>query len=859
MKKLLLLLVLLPAYMLGADNDIINCTVDYTNSNGTVRSSKIYFKVISEVNKTVELSRYLRYSSSITTSPAIPSDAKKITIPQEFEYNSVTYTVIGIGKQALMDCSKLAEITLPESIKYLDEQAFYRSYALKTIVLPRGIEEIRKNCFESSYLSEITLPDALTTIGEGAFSSCKILSISIPNGVECIAKNTFSDNSKLQNVYIGSGCKEIAGDAFSGCTSISISISESNPYFSINENVLYNYDKTEIISYLPSKTDEDFVVPNTVTKLGFHSFNNSNLKTITISSNVNDISGNPLFGCPSLEMIEVADNNNTYASLDGVLFTKDLTKLIFYPYNKNDLTSYIIPSSVTEIGTEAFTSPNNYTSNPRNITTITFPESIKVIGDRAFNLFAALKTDINLPNIISIGKEAFYLCSNISNVSLGTSIQEIGDSAFYQCSNLKTVQLGDNLKRIGNDAFYNCKALTSITIPDNVESIGERAFYDCAELSSLVLGQKLKKIEINTFAYCKKLTTVIIPDNIEEIGAAAFSNCSGLVNLHLGDNVKYIRGDAFTYCGLSEVIIPNSVLSIDNMAFFENENLKTIVLGENVSSIGDRALFSYEPKYRYTIYSKNPTPPVADNSNFMGFNKDGDPRSHINKLYVPLGSEAQYLEAPAFGWSTPNTTGSFIVMKHNEATLTLPFNADFSEVKGMDSDFHLTASDNLKAYQFKHYDTGSDVIHSSLIKGVIPSSTGLLVTGTEGAYYCLDKSTNSPTTDFSSNKLVGVLERTNMDDMVASSANRYYIFVNGKFCVCSGGNLAAYKAYLDLGENANAKDIRISWIDEETNSIESVTEGKDNDSWISVQGIKMNKRPAKSGIYIHNNKKVYIK
>ena len=364
---------------------------------------------------------------------------------------------------------------------------------------------------------------------------------------------------------------------------------------------------------------------------------------------------------------------------------------------------------------------------------------------------------------------------------------------------------------------------------------------------------------MNTFVQCYKLTSVIIPDNIEEIGSAAFSNCSGLANLHLGKNVKYIRGSAFTYCGLSEVIIPNSVLSIDNMAFFENEDLKTIVLGENVSSIGDRAFFSYEPKYRYTIYSKNPTPPVADNSNFMGFNKDGDPRSHINKLYVPLGTEDQYLEAPGFSWSTSRTTGSFIVMKHNEATLTLPFNADFSEVKGVDSDFHLTASDNLKAYQFKHYDTGSDVIHSSLIKGVIPSFTGLLVTGTEGAYYCLDKSTDSPTTDFSSNKLVGVLEITNMDDMVASSANRYYIFVNGKFCVCSGGNLAAYKAYLDLGENANAKDIRISWIDDETNSIESVTESQDSDNWISIQGIKMNKMPRESGIYIHNNKKVYIK
>ena len=858
MKKLLFFLVFLPAYLYGADNDIINCTVEYTNTNGTVRNSKIYFKVISEVNKTVELSRYY-YNNNITTSPAIPSDAKKITIPQEFEYNATIYTVVGIGKQAFMGCTSLTELSLPESLKYLGESAFFNCYKLKSLALPNGVEEIRKECFKSTALSEITLSDALTTIGEGAFTGCGIINISLPNGIEVIPQKAFFDCSKLQDIYIGSGCKEIAGDAFSGCTSISITISESNPYFSIQENVLFNKDKTEIISYLSSNIAEEYFVPNTVTKLGLNSFNNPKLKTITISSNVNDISGNPFSGCPSIERIEVSNENNSYVSVDGILFTKDMKKLVFYPFFKNDLTAYDIPSSVTEIETEAFTSPYTYTYNSRKLNTITFPESITVIGDKAFNLFSELNTDINLPNIVSIGKEAFHLCSSITNVSLGTSLKEIGDSAFCDCRKLQTVQLGENLKQIGNDAFYNCKALTSITIPDNVESIGERAFSGCSELSSLVLGKKLKKIEVNTFAQCKKLTSVIIPDNIEEIGGAAFSNCSGLVNLHIGDNVKYIRGDAFTYCGLSEVIIPNSVLSIDNMAFFENENLKTIVLGENVSSIGDRAFLSYEPKYRYTIYSKNPTPPVADNSNFMGFNKDGDPRSHINKLYVPLGSEAQYLEAPAFGWSTPNTTGSFIVMKHNEATLTLPFNADFSEVKGMDSDFHLTASDNLKAYQFKHYDKGSDVIHSSLIKGVIPSSTGLLITGTEGAYYCLDKSTDSPTTDFSSNKLVGVLERTNMDDMVASSANRYYIFVNGKFCVCSGGNLAAYKAYLDLGENANAKDIRISWIDEETNSIESVTEGKDNDSWISVQGIKMNKRPAKSGIYIHNNKKVYIK
>jgi hypothetical protein len=135
--------------------------------------------------------------------------------------------------------------------------------------------------------------------------------------------------------------------------------------------------------------------------------------------------------CRSLTSIDVAPNNENYASIDGVLFSKDKTILIKYPEGK-DATSYTIPESVT-----------------------------------------------------TIGVDAFYGCSDLISVTIPDGVTSIGDAAFLECLSLTSVTIPESVTEIGDAAFADCGSLTSITLPESVTSIGDAAFFACTGFTSI--------------------------------------------------------------------------------------------------------------------------------------------------------------------------------------------------------------------------------------------------------------------------------------------------------------------------------------------------------------------------------------
>ena len=88
--------------------------------------------------------------------------------------------------------------------------------------------------------------------------------------------------------------------------------------------------------------------------------------------------------------------------------------------------------------------------------------------------------------VTSIGDQAFYLCSALTNIEMPDSVTSIGDGAFAECSSLTSIELPDSVTSIGNDAFFGCSALTNIELPDSVTSIGNRAFEYCDNLTITV-------------------------------------------------------------------------------------------------------------------------------------------------------------------------------------------------------------------------------------------------------------------------------------------------------------------------------------------------------------------------------------
>ena len=167
-------------------------------------------------------------------------------------------------------------------------------------------------------------------------------------------------------------------------------------------------------------------------------------------------------GCVSLTDIYVADDNPSYASVDGVLFDRGKTSIIRYPSGRTGV--YTVPDSVT-----------------------------------------------------SIGSSAFENCTGITRVNFPGSVATIGQSAFRGCTGLESLSLPSGLKTLGSYAFYGCKGLTSVTIPGGVTTIGESAFSNCTSLTSAVVEEGVISLPNYLFS-TSSLQCLTLPSSLWTLG-----------------------------------------------------------------------------------------------------------------------------------------------------------------------------------------------------------------------------------------------------------------------------------------------------------------------------------------------------
>ena len=204
-------------------------------------------------------------------------------------------------------------------------------------------------------------------------------------------------------------------------------------------------------------------------------------------------------------------------------------------FNQDNLTSVIIPTSVTIIGNFAFTNNTSLSNAPLH-------NGITSIGQYAFNNCAL--TSVTIPTSMSVIEQWSFNTNNISSLIIPSNITSIGSNAFSYNLNLMNVQLHNGITSIGQSAFSNC-ALTTISIPTGISSIN--AF---------------------TFAF-NNITSVVIPNNVTSIGNSAFT-ANDLTNLTLSNSITTIGSQAFISNQLTTVIIPESVTSIGSGAFLSN-------------------------------------------------------------------------------------------------------------------------------------------------------------------------------------------------------------------------------------------------------------------------------------------------
>ena len=418
----------------------------------TGESDGLQLKYTELENGTIEITKFVDSTSTDIELPAV-IDGKSVTSIRDSafdSYSSLTNIIFpdsltNIGKEAFGNCYSLTSINIPKNVTSIGKNAFFNcgsvteitvdsdnsSYTSKDNVLfdknmetllicsakkagtynvPNGVMYIGDQVFYDCFsLTNITIPNNITSIGNSMFFNCySLTNLIIPDNVFDIEWSAFYGCTSLTTITIPEHVISINDSAFSACSCLTEIIVDSNNHsYSSEDGVLFDKELQTIVCYPAGKKQESFTIPDSVRSIGERAFYKcTGLKSITIPDSVESIGVIAFSDCSNLTEIIVDSGNNSYASQDGVLFSKNLETLICCPEGKTG--TFIIPDDV---------------------------------------------------KIIEYG--TFYNCNNLISIVIPNSVTSIGDSAFYGCDNLM------NIHYKGTKSEWNKISIGDFAIPSD--------------------------------------------------------------------------------------------------------------------------------------------------------------------------------------------------------------------------------------------------------------------------------------------------------------------------------------------------------------------------------------------------------
>ena len=243
--------------------------------------------------------------------------------------------------------------------------------------------------------------------------------------------------------------------------------------------------------------------------------------------------------------------------------------------------------TVTTIGYRAFFLCSQLTS-------VTLPDTIRVIGDYAFltswgtNMIASM----NLPEgLEEIGAYALYYIP--VDFKLPSTLKRIGGSAFAQ-SGITEVHFGDAIEAVDDRAFNFCKKLVKAELTKETQNC-EGLYLYCDNLAEVTIEDGVTLIPENCFFDCFALTSVVLPESVTELGKSAFYGCDFTSLDFLNTGSVTTLGD-FCFAGndnLHDIVIPDSVTYVGANQFYWCKYVKTITFGANVAYVGKGVMSSF--------------------------------------------------------------------------------------------------------------------------------------------------------------------------------------------------------------------------------------------------------------------------
>ncbi len=598
-------------------------------------------------------------------------NVESLQLPDGLEY---------IGKSAFTFMHSLKEISIPESVKFIGDGAFFDNRALKTVNIPQKCTYFGEGAIGAcDSLETVTVPqgclcatmydgmlfsadmktvlwypmnDTRTTlalqngtsrIGVAAFFGAKLTHIDIPEGVVYIGNQAFAE-SALTNVVLPESLGELGTSVFAMCNEFesfnvpanvskigkdpfpktdTITISPKNMYFTYEDGVLYDKNKTEILELIDPP--DIYNVPSTVKTIGEKTFFDKGFEILRLPAGLENVHHTAFEVFDADEIIYegsfedwckigtaiycqkftcLKDENND-VKLSGTLNDNETLRwkvtnsgklyIMGFGYIENYNLSWQELEGVTEVEFVGgvLNVPDAMLFNERSVEKVTLCEGMVEIGACPFAKIGL--RSLHIPASVSeIAEDAFMEVYAMDEVTVHPDNKHFyvenktlftkGGKELLYCFDKdgKEYYVPASVEIIRSFAFQGTDFEKISVVNTNVKTIGEWAFSDCYNLTEITLPDSLVVVEDAAFAYDMELRTIEFPKNVEYIGDVIFDCCSALESITLYPNVEYFSKVAIGLCSnLKTIYFMGSewqwnVLGVDLDTFYTKPEVKFI-------------------------------------------------------------------------------------------------------------------------------------------------------------------------------------------------------------------------------------------------------------------------------------------
>ena len=411
------------------------------------------------------------------------TDITSLVIPSTIRKNGKTYAVVSIDLKNHNSQEKLANISLPKTLRYIGNYAFAYLPSMQYLEIPENVTTMGTDIFyQSNNLKTIKI-NAVAPPMVGGFSGTSQRKVYVPDG----SLHAYRLATPWNN------CVLVGGEG----TSVSIAhVTAGELGHVILDEATYLQEVNKLTVVSGNLNNDDW----------------NTLKSMTNLVEL-DISGMAVTSIPSSAF------SNKWG-LEKIVLPKKLETIGNNAFNGTGIKEIELPESLTTLDSHAF-------ANCTSLVGIKIPDKITKISYGIFQNCSNLQS-VNFPSTLTLIEERAFYGTDLSEIDIPGSVENINEYAFYRNENLKKVTFNEGLVKIGSNSFLSCKSIESIVFPSTLRTIDHSGFQGCENLKQISLNEGLVSINSYAFSGCTGLTDIVLPSTLENCEGNAFRECGNI-------------------------------------------------------------------------------------------------------------------------------------------------------------------------------------------------------------------------------------------------------------------------------------------------------------------------------------------